>query len=246
MSSLRRAFGRLSSLARGCRAGLDVERGALVSTAIGSQAVDSDRPRCGLSFATVPLMRNRRKTGGGRTGRQQEALPAKNDEIRGVNELRVVFPEGKETKIMALQDAKNAARELNLDLVMASTQSDPPVARIISWEKMLYAMRQKQKAQERAAREHRKLSSPKEVRIGCHIAPHDLETKLAVARKILCDNHQVLKLSVTFKGGREIEAGKKVLDDVLESLGDVGKIKDPKHVQKPQTNRWAVQLEPMC
>lgn len=109
---------------------------------------------------------------------------------------------------------------------------------------MIYNMRQKQKAQERAAREHRKLASPKEVRIGCHIAPHDLETKLSIARKIL-ESHQLLKLSVTFKGGREIDAGKQVLDAALESLQDVGKIKDPKHTQRPQVNRWAVQLEPI-
>jgi translation initiation factor IF-3 len=194
------------------------------------------------SFATVPMLRNRRKAGG---RQKQEALPARNDDIRGVKELRVVFPEGSETKIMKLQDAKDAARNLGLDLVMASTQAVPPVARIVAWEKMVYSIRQKQKAQERAAREHKKLSSPKEVRIGCHIAPHDLKVKLAAARKILSDHQQVLRLSVLFKGGREIEPAKKVLEDAVSSLQDVGKIKDPKHVQKPQINRWAVQLEPI-
>lgn len=198
-------------------------------------------------YATVPQLRNRRKSNS--KTNKQEALPLKNDEIRNVKELRVVFPESSdgakgETKILPLQDAMAAARQLNLDLVIASPTANPPVARIIAWEKMIYAMRQKQKAQERAAREHRKLASPKEVRIGCHIAPHDLETKLATARKIL-ESQQVLKLSVTFKGGREIDAGKQVLDNALESLQDVGKIKDPKHTQRPQVNRWAVQLEPL-
>ena len=198
------------------------------------------------AYATVPLLRNRRKSN--QKTNQQEALPPKNDEIRNVKELRVVFPDSAdgtkgETKILSLADAKAAARQCNLDLVMASPSADPPVARITVWEKMIYNMRQKQKAQERAAREHRKLASPKEVRIGCHIAPHDLETKLSIARKIL-ESHQLLKLSVTFKGGREIDAGKQVLDAALESLQDVGKIKDPKHTQRPQVNRWAVQLEP--
>mmetsp|Transcript_10831 Transcript_10831/g.30218 ORF Transcript_10831/g.30218 Transcript_10831/m.30218 type:complete len:252 (-) Transcript_10831:714-1469(-) len=199
------------------------------------------------TYATVPLLRNRRKSNS--KTNQQEALPLKNDEICNVKELRVVFPDSMdgskgETKILSLEDAKDAARERNLDLVLASPSADPPVARITVWEKMIYNMRQKQKAQERAAREHRKLASPKEVRIGCHIAPHDLETKLSIARKIL-ESHQLLKLSVTFKGGREIDAGKQVLDAALESLQDVGKIKDPKHTQRPQVNRWAVQLEPI-
>ena len=199
------------------------------------------------AYATVPLLRNRRKPNPKTS--QQEALPLKNDEIRNIKELRVVFPESVdgtkgETKVLSLEDAKNAARERNLDLVMASPSADPPVARITVWEKMIYNMRQKQKAQERAAREHRRLASPKEVRMGCHIAQHDLETKLSIARKIL-ESHQLLKLSVTFKGGREIDAGKQILDNALESLQDVGRIKDPKHTQRPQVNRWAVQLEPI-
>jgi translation initiation factor IF-3 len=245
----------LQSLGRLCQA-----RGALAERPPGP--AEANR-----AFATVPLARNRRKSNA--RSNNQETLPLKNDEIRNIKELRVIFPDdgapstfsttqekpetpatpatpsAPKTIIMPLQEAKEAARALNLDLVMASPSADPPVARITVWEKMIYNMRQKQKAQERAAREHRKLASPKEVRIGCHIAPHDLETKLSIARKIL-ESHQLLKLSVTFKGGREIDAGKQVLDAALESLQDVGKIKDPKHMEKAMMNRWAVQLEPIA
>jgi len=239
----------MQSLGRLCQA-----RGALAERPPGP--AEANR-----AFATVPLARNRRKSNA--RSNNQETLPLKNDEIRNIKELRVIFPDdgtpststtpekpatpatppAPKTIIMPLQEAKEAARALNLDLVMASPSATPPVAKIIAWEKMIYNMRQKQKAQERAAREHRKLSSPKEVRIGCHIARHDLDTKLATARKIL-QGQQILKLSVTFKGGREIDTGKKVLDDILARLQDVGKIKDPKHMEKAMMNRWAVQLEP--
>lgn len=192
-------------------------------------------------FATVPARHKRNQQG----MKNQKALPLKNDQITA-RELRVVFPEGDPlgTKILPLEEAKKEASQRGLDLVLASHQSDPPVARITSWEKLVFTMRQKQKAQERAARENKKLASPKEIRIGCHIAPHDLDVKLSSARKILQDN-QLLKVSVTFKGGREIEPAKKVLDDVLQSLSSVGRVKDPRHVQKAQMNRWAVQLEPI-
>ena len=245
----------LQSLGRLCQA-----RGALAERPPGP--AEANR-----AFATVPLARNRRKSNA--RSNNQETLPLKNDEIRNIKELRVIFPDdgtpstfsttqekpetpatpatpsAPKTIIMPLQEAKEAARALNLDLVMASPSATPPVAKIVAWEKMIFTMRQKQKAQERAAREHRKLSSPKEVRIGCHIARHDLDTKLATARKIL-QGQQILKLSVTFKGGREIDAGKKVLDDILARLQDVGKIKDPKHMEKAMMNRWAVQLEPIA
>lgn len=192
------------------------------------------------SFATIPLQQIRSK----RLKKDDKlALPLKNDQIRA-QKLRVVFPESGETRILPLNEAKEEASRLGLDLVLASPNADPPVARLVSWEKLIYSMRQKQKAHERAAREHKKLASPKEIRVGCHIAPHDLEVKLASARKILGESHHVLKVSVVFKGGREIEPAKKVLDNMLESLKDVGKVKDPKHLQKPQMNRWAVQLEP--
>lgn len=192
-------------------------------------------------FATVPARHKRNQQG----MKKQKALPLKNDQITE-RELRVVFPEGDPlgTRILPLEEAKKEASQRGLDLVLASNQSDPPVARITSWEKLVFTMRQKEKAQERAARENRKLASPKEIRIGCHIAPHDLDVKLSSARKILQDNH-LLKVSVTFKGGREIEPAKKVLDDILQSLSSLGRVKDPKHVQKAQMNRWAVQLEPI-
>lgn len=192
-------------------------------------------------FATVP-MHGRSKRSKGKEVHVD--LPLKNDEIRA-RTLRVVFPEGRETRIVSLGEAKEEAARLGLDLVLASPQADPPVARIVSWEKMVYSMRQKQKAQERAAREHKKLASPKEIRIGCHIAPHDLEIKMASARKILQEHHQVLKVSVVFRGGREVEPAKLVLDNILDALHDVGRVKDSKHLQKPHMNRWAVQLEPI-
>jgi translation initiation factor IF-3 len=193
-------------------------------------------------FATVPMQHGRSKRSKGKEAQVQ--LPLKNDQIRA-KQLRVVFPEEGGTRILPLQEAREEATRLGLDLVLASPNAEPPVARIVSWEKMIYSMRQKQKAQERATREHKKLASPKEIRIGCHIAPHDLEVKMASARKILQENHQVLKVSVVFRGGREIDPAKKVLDSILDSLDDIGKVKDPKHLQKPQMNRWAVQLEPI-
>ena len=206
-------------------------------TSEGRHVYSSTQP-----FATVPMQHGRSKRTKGRDAQVQ--LPLKNEQIRA-KQLRVVFPEGGETQILSLQEAREEATRVGLDLVLASPQAEPPVARIVSWEKMIYSMRQKQKAQERAARESKKLASPKEIRIGCHIASHDLEVKMASARKILQEHHQVLKISVVFRGGREIEPAKQVLDSILDSLGDIGKVKDPKHLQKPQMNRWAVQLEPL-
>lgn len=193
-----------------------------------------------LSFATVPLRHRRNQN----KARNQKPLPPKNEEI-SAKELRVVFPEKEnETKVMSLEEARAAAKERGLDLVMASPTANPPVARIVSWEKTVYSMRQKQKASERTARENKRLAIPKELRIGSKIAAHDMSVKLSTARKILENNH-VLKISVVFKGGREIEPAKEVMMQIAKSLEDIAKLKDPKHLQKPQMNRWVVQFEPL-
>ena len=191
----------------------------------------------GRFFASVSS-RGRRKQ------ERSKPLPHKNDEITSPT-LRVVFSDGdsNETKILPLEEARKEAAMRNLDLVMASPTAHPPVARITSWEKLVFSIRKKEKAAERAARENKKLAAPKEIRVGCRIESHDMAVKLASARKILVDKHPV-KLCVTFKGGREIGPAKDVLDNLLGELSDVGKIKDPKHLEKPQMNRWLVQLEP--
>ena len=172
-------------------------------------------------------------------------LPLKNGQITH-KILRVVFPENesKETKVMPLEEAQREASSRNLDLVMASETVDPPVARLVSWEKLVYTMRQKEKAQMRSARENKKMAAPKEIRITSNIAPHDMNVKIAAARKILQDHH-ILKLSVLFKGVKEAESSKKVLQQVLQDIEDVGKVKDTKHLLKPQFNRWIVPIEPI-
>lgn len=172
-------------------------------------------------------------------------LPLKNGQIT-CKILRVVFPEneGQETKVMPLEEAQREAASRNLDLVMASETVDPPVARLVSWEKLVYTIRQKEKAQMRSARENKKLAAPKEIRITSNIAPHDMNVKIAAARKILQEHH-ILKLSVLFKGMKEVESSKKVLEQVLQDIEDVGKVKDTKHLVKPQFNRWIVPIEPI-
>ena len=47
---------------------------------------------------------------------------------------------------------------------------------------VLYEVRKKVRANEKAVREQKRLSEPKEVRVGCHIAEHDLDVKMDKVR----------------------------------------------------------------
>lgn len=126
---------------------------------------------------------------------------------------------------------------------MMSPYAKPPVARLVEWDKVLYSLRQKEKAAERAARESKKLMAPKEVRVGCLTADHDLGVKLEAARRFLTDG-QHLRLVVTFRGGRQIDPGRQRLEEVLQALGPLAVVKDPRQLQRPQMNQWVVQLAP--
>lgn len=61
----------------------------------------------------------------------------------------------------------------------ASFRSPNPLPPPPAWPpQVVYEARKKVRANERAAREARRLSEPKEVRVGCHIAENDLNVKM--------------------------------------------------------------------
>lgn len=81
---------------------------------------------------------------------------------------------------MLLQEALQAARERNLDLVQVTEKVDPPVCKITDYGKRLYSLRKK----ERKAKV-RKGGELKGIRIGFNTSLHDLETKARLAEKFL-------------------------------------------------------------
>jgi len=104
------------------------------------------------------------------------------------------------------------ASDRGLDLVVVSTQSDPPVCRILDFKKALY---EKKKAQKQGA-----TSEVKEIQLKLNIQDHDLETKLNHARKFL-ERGDKVKLFIKLKGReREMrERIKDLLDKVVARLG---------------------------
>ena len=58
----------------------------------------------------------------------------------------------------------------------------PPALLLPPPRQVLYEQRKKAKATAKVQREHKRLSDAKEVRVGCHIAAHDMEMKMAQVR----------------------------------------------------------------
>lgn len=96
------------------------------------------------------------------------------------------------------------ADALELDLVEISPKADPPVCRIIDYQKFLYQQRKKQKELKQKTVQ----VSVKEIRFGPNTDEHDYNFKLKHAEKFLKDGDKVkasyfLKDEASFSRTRE-------------------------------------------
>ncbi len=141
-----------------------------------------------------------------------------NEKIRGVYQVRVVG-EGVEQGVYPFEQALKMAQDMSLDLVEISASADPPVCRIVDYKKFLYDLKKKQKE----IKAKQSVVEVKEIRFGPNTDEHDINFKLAHARKFLGEGHKV-KAFVFFKGRTIVfkERGEILLLKFAQDLEDVG------------------------
>ena len=100
--------------------------------------------------------------------------------------------------IVSSEQAKNIAFEAGLDLVVVSENADPPVCRVMNYDKFRYE--QKKKTQE--AKKKQTVIETKEIKFRPKTDDHDLNFKIKNIKKFLADKNKV-KLTMRFRG-REI------------------------------------------
>lgn len=138
-------------------------------------------------------------------GKEENSLRI-NEQIR-IPKVRLVG-DNVENGIYDTYKALKIAEELELDLVEISPKADPPVCKILDYQKYLY--QQKKKAKEMKA--NQKNVEIKEIRFGPNTDDHDFQFKLRHAQEFLKEGNKV-KASIFFKG-RSInftEQGEKLL-----------------------------------
>ncbi|NLA49683.1 MAG: translation initiation factor IF-3 [Bacteroidales bacterium] len=126
-----------------------------------------------------------------------------------------------ETEIMSIQDALKLADRMELDLVEISPHADPPVCKIIDYQKFLYQQKKKQK--EIKAKATRVIV--KEIRFGPNTDDHDYNFKLRHAIKFLEEGAKV-RAYVFFKGRSILfkEQGEVLLLRFASDLEEYGKV----------------------
>ena len=126
-----------------------------------------------------------------------------------------------EMGIYPIDQAREKAEELGLDLVEISPNADPPVCKIIDYKKFLY----EQKKREKALKAKASKVVVKEIRFGPNTDDHDYEFKKKHAEKFLKDGAK-LKAYVFFKGRSIVykDKGEILLLRLAQELEDYGKV----------------------
>lgn len=142
-----------------------------------------------------------------------------NDHIRGVHQVRLVG-DNVEQGIYPFQTALRMADEQNLDLVEISPNADPPVCRILDYQKFLYQKKRKEKE----AKANSKKMEVKEIRFGPQTDDHDYNFKLKHAQEFLKEGNKV-KAYVFFRGRSIVfkEQGELLLARFANDLAEFGK-----------------------
>ena len=143
-----------------------------------------------------------------------------NDKIKAPV-VRIVGDNIDNPGIFSLREAIKIADDLDLDLVEISPKANPPVCKVIDYQKFLYQQKKKQK--EIKAKTSK--VTVKEIRFGPNTDEHDFNFKLKHAVKFLEEGSKV-KAFVFFRGRSIVfkEQGEIILLRLAQELEEYGKV----------------------
>lgn len=153
--------------------------------------------------------------------------------------MRVVGDNVPEQGIYPLAQALKMAEERELDLVEIAPNSDPPVCKIIDYQKFVY--QQKKKAKEQKSNASKVVI--KEIRFGPQTDEHDFQFKLNHAKSFLQEGSKV-KAYVFFRGRSILfsEQGEKLLLRFAVELEEYGKAEQ---MPKLEGKRMIMMIAPL-
>lgn len=143
-----------------------------------------------------------------------------------------------ETGVYSYENAMKIADSLELDLVEISPKADPPVCRVVDYQKFLY--QQKKREKERKANATKIVV--KEIRFGPQTDDHDFNFKLKHAKEFLKDGFKV-KAYVFFKGRSILfkDQGEMLLARFAQELDELGK---PEQLPQVEGKRMIITIAP--
>merc|ERR1712146_531524 len=174
------------------------------------------KPYLNANPAANPRMFNRNY---GKT--VEEEIPLMNEGIR-VDQVRVIIAGGEEgdemVGIMKTEEALMKAKDMDVDLVMISDKSDPPVCKIIDYGK--YKFQQEKKKKE--AKKKSKGQEIKEIKMSYKIENHDYVVRRKQVEKFIIGGDRV-KVLIQFRGREQqhFDIGHQLINQINEDLQEI-------------------------
>jgi translation initiation factor IF-3 len=137
-----------------------------------------------------------------------------NERIR-VPKVRLIGADGEQVGIVATDEARQMARDADLDLVEVAAGAKPPVARLLDYSKYKYEQEQKLKQ----AKKHQTQVNIREIKLRPKIADNDYNTKKGHVERFLKQGDKV-KITIMFRGREQAhpERGRDLLNRLHEDL----------------------------
>ena len=134
----------------------------------------------------------------GRKLPQKQEIKVKVNEAIRYPQVRLVDADGEQLGVVPTAKALDIAYDQNLDLVEVSGKADPPVCRVMNFDKYRYELKKKQQE----AKKKQTVVETKEIKFRPKTETHDLNFKIKRIKKFLSQKNKV-KVTMRFRG-REI------------------------------------------
>ena len=154
--------------------------------------------------------------------------------------MMVIGPNGEQLGVKSKQDALTLASYAGFDLVLMSDSANPPVCKIMDYNKFRYEKKKKTKEQQKKQRET--MIDIKEYRLSVTIDVHDFDTRVRNARKSLEKGDKV-KASIRFKG-RQITHPELARDVLIKFYNEISDIADIELQPKLDGKTMFMQITP--
>jgi translation initiation factor IF-3 len=131
--------------------------------------------------------------------------------------VRLIGPQGEQLGVTSIEDARNISSQKQLDLVLISENSTPPVCKLIDYGQFLYKQKKKEKQSKKTSQ------IIKEIKMSPKISDHDYTVRLNKSKKFLEKKYKI-KVNIFFRG-REIvhnELGFKLIQRFIGDISELG------------------------
>ncbi|KAL2633577.1 hypothetical protein R1flu_005056 [Riccia fluitans] len=144
--------------------------------------------------------------------------------------IRLITDDGHE--VLSRMEALRRAEIMDMDLVEVDGKQEPPVCKLMNFNKERFKERQREKEMKKRQVERRRLDDLKEVRFSTRTEPNDLELKAQMAKRLLLKGHRV-KLAVIPHGNDDLEPkGRELIQRMVTMLQETCKVETGPRMEK--------------